>query len=93
MNSTDILARLARACAHGTRQLEFVNELLAGEGYIVQVPCGFSRMGYYVKVGDSGLGYKSWLSLRKRLIANGFMIKMTEYDKQNRREVKLSFSV
>lgn len=91
--NTDILARLARACAHGTRQLEFVNELLAGEAYIVQVTCGFSRMGYYVRVGDAGLGYKSWLSLRKRLVANGFMIKMTEYDKNHRREVRLSFSV
>ncbi len=94
MSNADVVARLARACAHGTRQMQFVNELLAGEAYskLIQMPfAGYGTTG--MQYGDSHLGTKSWTSLKKRLIANGFMIKMTPFDKNQRRELELRFSV
>ena len=83
----DMTARLARACARGTRQLGFVNELLAGEGYLKDDPWG------YATLGDSRLGRNSWKSLRTRLIENGFIIKFDDTAKRGKRAVELRFSV
>jgi hypothetical protein len=86
MPNDELIARLARACAHGTRQIGFVNELLAGPSYVELSPYD------YVKYGDSELGGKSWMATKKRLIANGFIIKMGPWHK-NRRTVEMRFSV
>lgn len=91
--NNDILARLARACAHGTRQMQFVNELLAGEGYSRTEYHPWAHGGYFTKWGDADLQYSSWASLKKRLVLNGFMIKNSEMDRNGRRQVTLSFSV
>lgn len=93
MSNSDVINRLARACAHGHRQLEFVNELLAGEGYarLVQIPVYGGTQA--VVFGDARVGGRSWMSLKKRLVANGFMVKMGEWDKKNYRTVTLRFSV
>lgn len=96
MSDRDIVARLARACAHGHRQLEFVNELLAGEGYAQWRNLNFFQYGQEARAvlyGDTGLTARSWVSLKKRLVANGFMIKMHPYDREYRREIELRFSV
>ena len=86
MQQNDLVVRLARACGHGTRQIGFINELLAGPSYVELSPYD------YVKYGDSGLGGKSWAATKKRLIANGFIIKMGPWYK-NRRTVEMRFSV
>lgn len=86
MTESDIVSRLARACAHGTRQVGFVNELLEGPSYVELTPWD------HVKYGDSELGAKSWMATKKRLIANGFIIKMGPWHK-NRRTVEMRFSV
>lgn len=86
MSENDIVARLARACAHGTRQVGFVNELLEGPSYVKLSPFD------YVKYGDSELGGKSWVATKKRLIANGFIIKMGPWH-NDRRTVEMRFSV
>lgn len=86
MSDRDLVVRLARACAHGTRQMGFVNELLAGAGYVELD--SFSNVNY----GDSRLGGNSWRSLKKRLIANGFIVTMTPWDR-DRRTVEMRFSV
>lgn len=93
MSNTDILARLARACAHGTRQMEFVNELLAGEGYSRSEDNPWAYNGKFVTYGDARLSHKSWISVRKRLTANGFMVKISDIDKNGVRKLKLEFSV
>ncbi len=92
MSNQDVIARLARACAHGHRQLEFVNELLADEGYMkmVQIPTVYGLGAQY---GDARLGGNSFRNLKKRLISNGFMIKASDFDKNQRRELRLKFSV
>ena len=64
----------------------FVNELLEGPSYVRLSPFD------YVKYGDSELGGKSWMAMKKRLIANGFIIKMGAWDK-NQRTVEMRFSV
>lgn len=93
MSDRDLVVRLARACAHGTRQMEFVNEMLAGTAYCKLVPIPFyGPYGQAVQYGDSRMGGKSWVSLKKRLINNGFMVKMTPWT-DNRREIELKFSV
>ena len=96
MSDRDIVARLARACAHGHRQLEFVNELLAGEAYSQLTNLNFFHYGSQAQAvlyGDTRMAGSSWISLKKRLVANGFMIKMHPYDKSHRREIELRFSV
>jgi len=93
MQQNDLIVRLARACAHGTRQMEFVNELLAGEAYCRLVPIPFyGPQGLAVQYGDSRMGGQSWVSLKKRLVNNGFMVKMGPWE-DNRRTVDLRFSV
>lgn len=71
----DIVKRLARACAHGNSQLGFVNELLADEGQRHVVVYGWEKFVHY---GDSRLGGTSWLSLKKRLLSVGFIIKVDQ---------------
>jgi hypothetical protein len=96
MSERDIIARLARACAHGHRQLEFVNELLAGEAYSKLTNLNFSLYGQQAQAilyGDTRMSSQSWISLKKRLVTNGFMIKMHPYDKDYRRDIELRFSV
>lgn len=88
MSESDIVARLARACAHGTRQMGFVNELLAGPSY-----AEFNSFDH-VSYGDSGLGAKSWRSTKKRLASNGFIVTLTPWDYTSRRRVvEMRFSV
>lgn len=86
MSDQDLINRLARACAHGTRQMGFVNELLAGPSYVTLSPFD------YVRYGDSELGHKSWVATKKRLVANGFVIKTGPWYK-GRRTVEMRFSV
>lgn len=86
MREQDLIARLARSCGHGTRQVGFINELLAGPSYVEMTSYD------YVRYGDSGLGSKSWTSAKRRLVANGFIIKMGPWYK-NRRTVEMRFSV
>jgi hypothetical protein len=96
MSESDVIVRLARACAHGHKQMEFVNELLAGETYgrLVPIPVWVGRtQGQAMHYGDCRLGGPSWMSLKKRLINNGFIIRMGEYDKQGKRAINMRFSV
>lgn len=96
MSERDIIARLARACAHGHRQLEFVNELLADEGYSQLTNLNFFHYGSQAQAvlyGDTRLAGQSWASLKKRLVTNGFMVKMHPYDRNHRRDIELRFSV
>lgn len=86
MPDQDLINRLARACGHGTRQTGFINELLAGPSYVAMSPFD------YVKYGDSNLGGKSWAATKKRLVANGFIIKLGPWVK-GRRTVEMRFSV
>lgn len=86
MSERDLIIRLARSCGHGTRQVGFINELLDGPSYVELTPFG------HIKYGDSGLGGKSWAATKKRLVANGFIIKMGPWYK-DRRTVEMRFSV
>lgn len=75
MSNQDLVNRLARSCAWGSRQLMFVNELIAGKGFRrVVIPPG-CREGY-MEYGNSKMGTKSWKSLKKRLAQNGFYLKI-----------------
>lgn len=87
MSEQDLIVRLARSCGHGTRQIGFINELLAGPSY-VELVSPFDHIRY----GDSNLGGKSWASTKKRLVANGFVIKMGPWYK-GRRTVEMRFTV
>lgn len=64
---TNMVERLAKACALGWRQHSLVNELALGS-----VPRYFDRWG--VTYGDSKLGHNSWKGLRSRLVAAGFVV-------------------
>ena len=97
MSESDVIARLARACARGERQLAFVNELLADEAYVRLVPIpiyfGGGRQAEGASFGNSRMGGESWRSLKKRLIANGFIIKTDEWQKDKTRQIHMRFSV
>lgn len=84
---SDLVPRLARAAAHGVRQKELVNELLAGPAEIVEIhiPGQYSPVK---KFGSARVGGKSWLSLRRRLTENGFFFTYSE----DRRTVTMKFS-
>jgi len=96
MSESDVIARLARACARGERQLAFVNELLADEAYVKLVPIpvywGGRHQAEGTSYGNSGMGGESWRSLRKRLISNGFIIKGDPW-KGKSRQIHMRFSV
>jgi len=70
----DVKRRLAQASAHGTRQKMFVNELLAGPVEVIETPNIYARGGLVVVRGESRLSTKNWLSLKRRLAENGFVI-------------------
>lgn len=90
MSNQDLVNRLARSCAWGSRQLMFVNELIAGKGFRhVVIPPG-CREGY-MEYGHSQMGTKSWKSLKRRLVQNGFYIKIEPIDAHKARIV-LEFS-
>jgi hypothetical protein len=83
--TTDIIARLAKACAHGKCQLALVEELLEGPAYINRDYWGF-------KAGKAGVGGESFRSLKKRLKENGFIVTVQTWkdagDKPRRIEMK-----
>lgn len=82
---SDMQMRLARSCARGVRQLGFVNELLMDEGVRSTYSIGHQT---YVHYGDSRLGGKSWVALKKRLVAMGFVVKVD----QEKNKVSMRFS-
>jgi len=97
MSERDLIVRLARACAHGHRQLGFVNELLIDEGYVEAVPIpvsfGYGSASLY---GDSRLSGSSFQSLRKRLTAVGFILKYEgkrSYEFYQKDKISMRFSV
>lgn len=70
--------------------------MLAGEAYSKLTDLSFFHYGKQAQAvlyGDTRMSGQSWISLKKRLVANGFMVKMTPYDKTGRREITLKFSV
>jgi hypothetical protein len=83
--TSDIIVRLAKACAHGKCQLALVEELLEGPAYIGRDYWGF-------KAGKAGVGGESFRSLRKRLKANGFIVSVQTWkdagDKPRRIDMK-----
>lgn len=85
---TDIVARLAKACAHGKCQLALVEELLEGPAYIQQDYWGF-------KAGKAGVGSESFRSLKKRLKENGFTVSVQTWkDAGNKpRRIDMKFEI
>lgn len=76
---TEAICRLARAAAHGSRQMQAVEELIATgrlAPYTVTLPLpqypGYPRTT--TVYGKHHLPHKSWMNLRKRLIASGFSL-------------------
>ena len=89
----DVIARLARQCARGHRQLGFVNELLADAGYGQYEDVYFhGRQQRIIRYGDSRLPGGSWLALSRRLVSAGFIIKYDRTDRDNPK-VQMRFSV
>ena len=68
----DIEMRLARSCAHGVRQKELVNELLAGpiRVHLFEIPGAMRNVT--LQYGSARVDRSSWKNLRSRLVANGF---------------------
>lgn len=85
---SDIISRLAKACAHGKCQLALVEELLEGPAYIQQDYWGF-------KAGKAGVGSESFRSLRKRLKDNGFVVSVETYKAagRNPRKIEMKFEI
>lgn len=70
--------------------------MLAGEAYSQLTDLNFYQYGKQAQAmlyGDTQMAGKSWVSLKKRLVANGFMIKLHPYNGDNRRQIELRFSV
>lgn len=90
----EMVRRLARACARGHRQMGFVNELLAGQGYRE-----FDTYDHLL-YGDTKMAHNSWNSLKTRLINNGFIIRQgsqppaTRFDRKSpkRQVIEMRFS-
>jgi hypothetical protein len=70
--TNDVIHRLALACAHGIRQKALVEELLNGTAYVIPDKWG-------MRVGKAQVDPKSYQSLCKRLVANGFKITRETY--------------
>jgi hypothetical protein len=69
--------------------------MLAGEAYMRAVPIPgmyYSKYNMTVRVGDAGVGAASFKSLKTRLIQNGFMVKLGEWE-DDYRTIELRFSV
>lgn len=93
---SDLIPRLARACARGHRQLEFVNELLAGPTFARTVPIPGHPHMTGVVLGDCRMASSSWVRLKQRLIANGFIIKLHPWEegkgRSHQRMIEMRFS-
>lgn len=70
----DIVVRLARACAHGIRQKELVNELLTGPVDVVKylIPSGIYPKIYTNHYGSARVESSSFKNMSRRLVDNGF---------------------
>jgi len=80
-NNTDLINRLARSCARGSRQLALVNELIAGPVKVQQITIHASNQypkPIAVVYGEINLEFKSWKNLRSRLLAVGFFFPYSE---------------
>lgn len=71
----------ARACAWGSQQMSLVNELLAGPVAIrtVEIPYGTYATRWkgptrVRRMGKTGVDWRSWYNLKKRLTAAGFVL-------------------
>jgi hypothetical protein len=86
--TTNIVLQLARACAHGVRQKQLVEELINGPVYIVQTHWGYG-------LGKANVDYQSWKNLKKRLTQNGFIISQESFkDKTGiNRAVRMKYEV
>lgn len=86
--TSDIIHRLAKACAHGKCQLALVEELLEGPAYTNQDYWG-------MKAGKAGVGYQSFKSLRKRLKENGFIVSVQTFKEAGHkpRKIEMKFEV
>lgn len=77
MNTTTYM--LMRMCARGTRQLEFINEIIENRGviklYVVKRPVAGVGMREFIVQGETNLPGGSWVGLRKRLVDAGFTCK------------------
>lgn len=94
VSADDLVNRLARSQAHGTRQMGFVNELLAGEAYKnrITVPGnGFGGQMEAISYGDSKVGSASFRSLKARLIANGFIFTTREFNRNGVAKIEMRF--
>jgi hypothetical protein len=65
--------------------LEFVNELLAGPTYARTVPIPGHPHMTGVVLGDCRMAGSSWVRLKQRLVANGFIIKRHPWEEGDRR--------
>ena len=70
---TDLTMRLARSTARGVRQLELINEFLAG-GTVMVVEYQIPGRPHLVsaRYGKSRTEHSSWKALKLRLLENGF---------------------
>ena len=86
--TNDVIHRLAKACAHGSAQLVLVEELLKGPAYIGRDYWGF-------KAGKANVGSESFRSLKKRLTANGFVVKVETFREagDKPRKIEMKFEV
>jgi hypothetical protein len=72
--------------------LEFVNELLAGPTFAKAVPIPGQPYALGVAYGDCRMSSRSWVLLKKRLVTNGFIIKMHPWEDGSRRTIEMRFS-
>ena len=72
--------RLAMACTRGHRQASLVNEMLVRPVQVMDRSSSFIPGGPWLTVGESRCDWSSYMALKKRLIAVGFVFKQ---DKKN----------
>lgn len=82
---------LILAAAHGKRQLAVAEEIVQ-QGFAIYsqeyVPqSGMPRQALTMRVGKARLESKSWISMRRRLVASGFTAKLNQY----RREIEVTW--
>lgn len=69
---------LMKACARGTRQSQFIDELIENDMRIrpttFWAAYAYDGGGYITQYGKTKLTSSSWLGLRKRLRAHGFTV-------------------
>jgi hypothetical protein len=83
MNYTnDLIRRLATSQARGHRQASFVNELLTFRPVSFEVvPVPGPNGSATALLGRSRLSWKSWVNLRRRLVAVGFVVVLDQVTK------------